>query len=60
MAAKITAIEKKSIAEELDIKKDSVLLSINGIKLKDYIDYQYMTMAEEIEFEIITFESFKI
>lgn len=54
MAAKITAIEKNSIAEELDIKKDSVLLSINGIKLKDYIDYQYMTMAEEIEFEIQT------
>lgn len=54
MPAKITAVIKDSIAEELEIKPGSTLLSINGMNLRDYIDYQYMTMAEELEFEIQT------
>ena len=40
MTAKISSIQKGSIAEELEIKAGSELLSINGIKLRDYIDYQ--------------------
>ena len=54
MPAKISSIEKGSIAEELEIKEGSELISINGIKLRDYIDYQYAVMAEEIELEIKT------
>ena len=52
MPALITSIEKNSIAEELEIQPNSELLSINGVKLKDYIEYQYATMAEELIFEI--------
>ena len=54
MSAKITGVIKNSIAEELEIKAGSVLLSINGNKLRDYIDYQYMITTEELEFEIQT------
>ena len=54
MSAKISAVEKGSIAEELKIKAGSELLSINGIKLHDYIEYQYMIMTETLEFEIKT------
>ena len=54
MPAIITAIEQNSIAEELEIEVGSELLSINGEKLKDYIEYQYAVMAEELVFEIKT------
>ena len=54
MTAKISSIQKDSIAEELEIQAGSELLSINGIKLRDYIDYQYASMTEELEFEIKT------
>ena len=39
MPAVITSIEKDSIAQELEIQAGSELLSINGVKLKDYIEY---------------------
>ena len=42
MTAKISSIQKGSIAEELEIQAGSELLSINGVKLRDYIDYQYL------------------
>lgn len=54
MSAIISSIEKNSIAEELDIKVGSELLTINGKKMCDYIEYQYMTMAETLELEIKT------
>ena len=54
MTAKISSIQKGSIAEELEIQAGSELLTVNGIKLHDYIDYQYATMTEELEFEIKT------
>ncbi len=52
MSAKISSIEKGSIAEELGIVEGSELLSVNGMKLRDYIDYQYAVMTEELTFEI--------
>lgn len=52
MPALITAIEENSIAEELEIEAGSELLSINGIKPKDYIEYQYTLRAEELTFEV--------
>lgn len=53
MTAKISSVIKDSIAWELEIKPDSSLVSINGVVLRDYIDYQFLVMAEELEFEII-------
>ena len=52
MPAIITAIEPNSIAQELEIRVGSELLSINNQKLKDYIEYQYAVMSEELIFEI--------
>lgn len=52
MPALITSIEKNSIAEDLEITPNSVLLSINETKPRDYIDYQYLIMAEELVIEI--------
>lgn len=54
MTAKISSIQDGSIAQELEIQVGSELISINGNKLRDYIDYQYATMTEELEFEIKT------
>lgn len=54
MPAVISSVVKNSIADELNIKPNSELLSVNGVVLKDYIDYRYAVMTEEIEFEIKT------
>lgn len=54
MTAKISAVAENSIAQELEIKPGSELITINGLKLRDYIDYQFAVMAEELEFEILT------
>ena len=52
MPAKIASVIKNSIADELAIKPESILLSINGIKPKDYIEYKFAYMSEEISIEI--------
>jgi len=52
MSCKAASIIKSSIAEELGIKAGSCILSINGKKLRDYIDYQFLTASEELEIEI--------
>ncbi len=56
MPAKIASVEIGSIADELEIKTGAELISINGIKPRDYIDYQYAVAAEEVVFEIRTLE----
>ena len=52
MSAIISEVLKDSIAEELDFEKGDELVSINGEKPQDMIDYHYMMCAEEIEVEI--------
>lgn len=52
MGAIISDILKDSIAEELEFEKGDELVSINGEKPQDMIDYRYMICAEEIEIEI--------
>ena len=54
MPALIASIVQGSIAEELEIQPNSILLSVNGLKLKDYIEYQSAVLNEEITFEIKT------
>lgn len=44
---KVLRVIKGSIAEEVGIEKGDKLISINGNKVKDIIDYQYL-MADEI------------
>lgn len=52
MSAIISEVLKDSIAEELEFQKGDELVSINGEKPQDMIDYRYMMCAEEIEIEI--------
>ncbi len=52
MSAIISEILKNSIAEELEFKKGEKILSINGEKPKDMIDYKFLVCNEEIEIEI--------
>lgn len=50
----ITKIRKGTIAEELEIEKGDILLSINSQKIEDIIEYQYLIAEEYIEVEIQT------
>lgn len=52
MPAVISEIQKNSIAQELDFEKGDKIISINGEKPQDMIDYRYMMCAEDIELEI--------
>lgn len=48
----IEKVNKGSIAEELNIETGDVLLSINGNKVKDIIDYKFLISDEYVEVEI--------
>lgn len=52
MPAIVSKILKNSIAEEIGFEKGDEILSINGIKPKDLIDYTFLTNAEEINLEV--------
>lgn len=54
MSCKIIRIVNNSIADELEIKPGSEILKINGEKPRDFLDYQFLIMNEEIEIEIKT------
>ncbi|NMA66461.1 MAG: DUF512 domain-containing protein [Clostridiaceae bacterium] len=49
---KITAIQKGSIAEELNIEVGDILLSINGCDIKDIFDYRFLCADSELTLEI--------
>lgn len=48
----IEKVEKGSIAEELELEPGDILLTINGNKVKDIIDYKYLISDEYVEVEI--------
>lgn len=52
MPASVSGVIKGSIAEELDIRQGDELLSIDGQKLRDMIDYNYFCKSEELVLEI--------
>lgn len=52
MPAVISEILEDSIAQELEFETGDKILSINGEKPKDMIDYRYMMCSEDIEVEI--------
>ena len=52
MPAVVSSVESGSIAEELEITSGDILLSIDGEKLQDMIDYQFMTKSELLTIEI--------
>lgn len=52
MPAIISEVLEDSIAQELEFEKGDKIISINGEKPQDMIDYRYMMCDEEIEIEI--------
>ena len=48
MGAFVAEVEKNSIAQELEISTGDELLTIDGIKPKDLIEYRYLMMNEEL------------
>ena len=52
MAAIVSAVEADSIAEELEISSGDELLSIDGQKLMDMIDYKFYCKSELLTLEI--------
>ena len=48
----ITSVMPDSIAEEVGIEENDILLSVNGEKIVDIIDYRFLTNDEEIVLEI--------
>lgn len=51
--AKISQVLPNSIAEEIGFEVGDALVSINGIKLRDLIDYQFLCSDEFLELEVI-------
>lgn len=49
MKHRITKVDKGSIADELGIKADWRLVSVNGNTVRDVIDYELFTNEEEID-----------
>ena len=52
--AEIESIEPKSIGEDSGFEKGDKILSINGIKPRDIIDYQFLISEESLEIEVIS------
>ena len=52
MKSIITSISPGSIAEEVGIEKNDALISINGKKVNDIIDYKFLSDDEELVIEI--------
>ena len=52
MPAIVSEVIKGSIAEELEIEKGDILLSIDGETLSDLIDYRFYINSEELTIEI--------
>jgi putative radical SAM enzyme (TIGR03279 family) len=48
---KVSRIERKSIAEELGIQPGTVLLTVNGRPLTDFLDWEFLTADEELVIE---------
>lgn len=52
MTAIVSGVQPNSIAEELEIQEGDVLLSIDGTKLLDMIDYRFYCKSENLTLEI--------
>ena len=52
MPAIIKKVLKNTIAEDLELKHAEEIISINGEKLEDFIQYRYLIMGEEIDLHI--------
>ncbi len=52
MPAEVSSVVEGSIAEELEIEQGDIILSIDGEKMQDMIDYKFLCANETITLEI--------
>ena len=52
MSAEIIKVEKGSIAEEIGLEIGDKILSVNGEKFTDALEYRFLISEEYIELEI--------
>ena len=52
MVAKVSKTEKNSIAEELGLEQGDILLSIDDVAMKDFLDYQFLCKSELLTLKI--------
>ncbi|MGE5415192.1 MAG: DUF512 domain-containing protein [Acidobacteriota bacterium] len=50
--ARVAAVEKGSIAEEIGIEPGDRILSINGVPVLDILDYQFLCADESLEISV--------
>lgn len=50
--AKVDSVRPDSIAEELGIVPGDIICEINGRRIADFLDYQFLTAAEEIVLKV--------
>ncbi len=51
--AVVSSVENGSIGKELGFEKGDRLLSINGVRPRDLIDYRYLIVEEELDLEVL-------
>ena len=52
MVAKVSKTEKNSIAEELGLEQGDILLSVDDVAMKDFLDYQFLCKSELLTLKI--------
>ena len=52
MSVKITGVESKSPAERVGLRKDDVLLKINGHEIEDVLDFDFYAAEKSLELRI--------
>ncbi|MFN2363652.1 MAG: PDZ domain-containing protein, partial [Halarsenatibacteraceae bacterium] len=58
--AEISYIRPDSPAEKAGLKSGDDIISINNEKLRDYIDYLFLSLNEELDIEYLDSEDEKI
>ena len=53
MPAVVASVEPGSIGEELGFEPGDKLLTINGIRPRDLIDYQFLVAEEELSLKVL-------
>ena len=48
----VESVEQGSIGEQLGFEPGDQLLSINGVRPRDLIDYRYLIVEEELHLEV--------
>ncbi|MBQ6515935.1 DUF512 domain-containing protein, partial [bacterium] len=52
MVAKVSKTEKNSIAEELGLEQGDILLSIDDVVMKDFLDYQFLCKSDLLTLKV--------